>query len=91
MTNQPLVVAGVDTHNDTHYAAVIAVSGEAVDADREVANTSHGVVGVASTRFGAVFSVGDVADPVEAVLTRITDHAQASICCRARDTTTGAG
>ena len=28
MTNQPLVVAGVDTHKDTHYAAVITVTGE---------------------------------------------------------------
>ena len=32
MTNQPLVVAGVDTHKDTHYAAVITVTGEHIGA-----------------------------------------------------------
>lgn len=28
MSGQPLIVAGVDTHKDTHYAAVITVTGE---------------------------------------------------------------
>ena len=32
MTNQPLVVAGVDTHKDTHYAAVITVTGAHIGA-----------------------------------------------------------
>ena len=32
MTNQPLLVAGVDTHKDTHYAAVITVTGEHIGA-----------------------------------------------------------
>lgn len=28
MTEHRLIVAGVDTHKDTHYAAVISVTGE---------------------------------------------------------------
>ena len=32
MTNQSLIVAGVDTHKDTHYAAVITVTGEHIGA-----------------------------------------------------------
>ena len=32
MTNQPLVVAGVDTHKDTHDTAVITVNGEHIGA-----------------------------------------------------------
>ena len=32
MTNQPLLVAGVDTHKDTHYTAVITVTGEHIGA-----------------------------------------------------------
>ncbi|SFH42199.1 hypothetical protein SAMN05216274_1051, partial [Cryobacterium levicorallinum] len=32
MNDQSLIVAGVDTHKDTHYAAVISVTGEHLSA-----------------------------------------------------------
>ena len=32
MSTQPAIVAGVDTHKDTHYAAVITVTGEHIGA-----------------------------------------------------------
>ncbi|HEY5223987.1 MAG TPA: IS110 family transposase [Microbacteriaceae bacterium] len=32
MLNEPLVIAGVDTHKDTHYAAVITITGEHIGA-----------------------------------------------------------
>ena len=89
MTNQPLLVAGVDAHKDTHYAAVITVTSEHIGAAEFPATgggyraltgfiTCHGVLlrtGVEGTNsYGAGLTRQTLTSPSPRPPTRSTAH-----------------
>ena len=90
MTNQPLLVAGVDTHKDTHYTAVITVTGEHIGAAEFPATdagylaltgfiTCHGVLlrtGVEGTNS---YGAGPIREALDLTLAKAADALDCSL------------